>query len=115
MKWRAMVSDNKLLILSIGRDIVTGAESQLGRKADAIVRRTAVDPADFPEIRREVYTLLKQWQGGSITLILSGPLALAFTLGQLIGLNHFDIRLLHYNADQHCYQQVNAPGRSEIA
>ena len=104
----------KLLILSIGRDIVAGAERQLGKKADAVVRAGEVGPEEFPEIRTQVYSHLKEWQGEPIQLVLSGPLTLAFTLGQLVGLNHFDVRVLHYEAHSSSYTEVGIPERSEI-
>ncbi|MBF0240243.1 MAG: SAVED domain-containing protein [SAR324 cluster bacterium] len=104
----------KLLILSIGRDIVSSAERQLGRSADAVVRAGDIKPEQYSEIRREVYEWLRNWQGDTIQLVLSGPLALAFTLGQLAGLNHFDLQIFHYDSEQRTYLEVPMPTRQEI-
>ena len=104
----------KLLIVSIGRDIVSGSERQLGIKADSVVQSDEIGPPDFPGLRKRIYEHLKQWQGESIKLVLSGPLALSFTLGQLVGLNHFDVTVMHYDSEKGCYLEAPVPERKEI-
>ncbi len=104
----------KLLILSVGRDIVDSAERQLNRQADAVIRKGEIPPTEIPELRQEIYQQLKIWQGERIDLVLSGPVALSFTLGQLIGLNHFDVRVQHYDALAGCYREVAPPTRLEV-
>ncbi len=104
----------KLLIVSIGRDIVSGAERQLGMRADAVVSADEIRPEEFPRIRKEVYGHFKAWQGESVRLVLSGPLALSFTLGQLVGLNHFDVTVMHYDSAAGRYVEAPVPERKEI-
>lgn len=104
----------KLLIVSIGRDIVSGAERQLGMQADAVVCADEIGPEDFPELRMQIYERIKQWQGEPVRLVLSGPLALSFTLGQLVGLNHFDVTVMHYDSGKGCYVEAPVPERKEI-
>ncbi|MGK5091134.1 SAVED domain-containing protein [Deltaproteobacteria bacterium TL4] len=104
----------KLLLLSIGRDIAQSAESLLGRKADAVVRAGELTPEMYPELRRQIYQYFKQWQGEPLHLVLSGPVDLAFTLGQIIGINHFDVQVFHYDSAGRTYQPVPPPTRHEI-
>lgn len=104
----------KLLILSVGRDIAQGAEQQLNLKADKVIRKGEVTPSEIPELRQEIYQHLKSWQGEQIKLVLSGPLALSFTLGQIVGLNHFDLNILHYDSSAGQYIQVKPPERKEV-
>ncbi len=51
----------KLLILSIGRDIVASAEAQLGRVADATLQLGEISPEDYPMLRKQIYEQLKSW------------------------------------------------------
>ena len=104
----------KILILSIGRDISASAERLLGKSADWVVQHREVSPEDFATLRQEVYGQLKAWAGEEVKLVLSGPLALAFTLGQLVGLNHFRVNVLHYDAASGSYAEISAPTRQEI-
>ena len=104
----------KLLIISIGRDIVAGAERQLGQSADAVIKEGEVQPKDFPRIRRQVYEKLNSWQGEPIMVVLSGPLTLSFTIGQIVGLNHFDVSVMHYDSEKGCYLEAPMPERKEI-
>ncbi|MDP6180280.1 MAG: hypothetical protein QGG48_10345 [Desulfatiglandales bacterium] len=104
----------KLLIISIGRDIVTGAERQLGQSADAVIKEGEVQPKDFPRIRRQVYEKLNSWQGEPIRVVLSGPLTLSFTIGQIVGLNHFDLKVLHYDALANNYTEADVPKLDEM-
>ena len=104
----------QLLILSIGRDIVQSAEKQIGKQADAVIKVAELPPEDYPQLRQRVYQYFKEWQGDSIELILSGPVAFAFTLGQLTGLNHFDITVFQYDSSHRVYQVVPMPSRKEI-
>ena len=79
------------------------------------MRRGEVGPEDFATLRQEVYTHLKAWTGEEVRLVLSGPLTLAFTLGQLVGLNHFRVNVLHYDAASGTYTEVAVPTRQEIS
>jgi hypothetical protein len=106
--------NQKLLILSIGRDIAESAEKQLGRKADAVLTIPELVPEAYSELRRNVYQYLKKWQSEPIELVLSGPVAFALTLGQIIGLNHFDLKVYHYDSSQRAYLAITAPTRNEI-
>ena len=105
----------KLLILSIGRDIVASAEAQLGRVADATLQLGEISPEDYPMLRKQIYEQLKSWSGEEVQLVLSGPLGLVFTLGQLVGLNHFKVSILQYDAEVSGYKDVPIPTRKEIS
>ena len=106
--------NSRVIILSIGRDIVSNAEAQFGVKADVILKRGECKPEDYDVLRRETYQYLKKYQSEPINLILSGPVAFAFTLGQIVGLNHFDLQVFHFDSSRRSYLKVPIPTRDDI-
>lgn len=104
----------KTIILSIGRDISGSAEKQLDVKADAVISVGELLPEEYPSLRKQVYQYLKQWQSAPIQIVLSGPVAFALTLGQIIGLNHFDVSVMHYDSTKRAYIRIDPPTRNEI-
>lgn len=109
-----MTPTRRFIIISIGRDIVSSAETVFQRKADEVVNVGELSTDQFGTIRASVYQCFQRHAAYPIDLVLSGPVALSFTLGQIIGLNHFDITVFHYNSAQREYQAVSPPHRSEI-
>jgi hypothetical protein len=104
----------RLIILALGRDVVAAAERMLGQKADAIIKRAELTPEEYPEVRNEFYQYLKKWQEEPLKVILSGPVAFNFTLGQMVGVNHFDLEVFQFNAEKRCYDSIFSPSRSEL-
>ena len=90
------------------------AEKQFGKAADAVIKVGELPPEDYPQLRQQVYHYFKEWQGEPIELILSGPVSFAFTLGQLVGLNHFDVSVFQYDSSLGNYQKTPIPSRKEI-
>lgn len=84
-----------IVVIEVGRPIVADVEQQLGKPAAVISYPRAVVEAEYPQILREAYNAIRElavkYPDNAIILVLSGPVALNFQLGQLIGLSHFKV------------------------
>lgn len=96
----------KIVVLEIGRPIVDDVKAQLGEPYATISYPRPVIEAEYPRILKEAYQKIKEAARGGeeVTLVLSGPLALAFQLGQLIGLSHFKVVPVQFSMGR--YRQV---------
>ncbi|MEM2550458.1 MAG: SAVED domain-containing protein, partial [Nitrososphaerota archaeon] len=58
---------------------------------------------EIPKIAGEVYKVVKELASGGkvVNLVLSGPLGLAFQIGQLIGLSHFKVQVYQFSAGRY--------------
>ena len=98
-----------IIVLEIGRPIKGSVERQFG-KADKVISYPMVKPEDYPKIARDFYKAVSPNEEN--ILILSGPIVLNFLLGQLVGLNHFNIRLFQWDAERGRYVEVPKAERS---
>jgi len=98
--------EERIIILEVGRPIVADVEAQLGEPSEVISYPRPILEIEYPEILRKTYDAIRrQAQGGhEVILVLSGPLALSFQLGQLVGLSHFKIRVYQYSGGR--YREV---------
>jgi hypothetical protein len=89
----------KIFVLEIGRPIVEDVKNQLGRVDDVLSIPRAVSELEIPRIVAEAYRrIMKLAQGGEeVAIVLSGPLALAFQLGQAIGLAHAKVVIYQFS------------------
>ena len=96
----------KVFVLEIGRPIVEDVKNQLGRVDDVLSIPRAVSELEIPKIAAEAYKrVMKLASGGEeVAVVLSGPLALAFELGQAIGLAH--AKVIVYQFSQGRYVKV---------
>ena len=86
----------------------------MGQKADMVIKMAELTPEEYPELRSDFYQYLKKWQEELLKVILSGPVAFNFTLGQMVGINHFDLKVFQYNAEKRYYDSIFSPSRSEL-
>ncbi|MEM4619604.1 MAG: hypothetical protein QXE70_04290 [Ignisphaera sp.] len=96
----------KIVVLEIGRPIVEEVKQQLGEPFKVISYPRPIIEAEYPQILREAYKAIREASRGGeeVILVLSGPLALAFQLGQLVGLSHFKIRVYQFSMGR--YREV---------
>jgi hypothetical protein len=96
----------KIFVLEIGRPIKGDVESQIGRIDDCISIQRAISELEIPKIAAESYKkVMKLASGGEeVVIVLSGPLGLAFQLGQAIGLAH--AKVIVYQFSQGRYVKV---------
>ncbi|MEM1510567.1 MAG: hypothetical protein QW096_11945 [Thermofilaceae archaeon] len=97
----------RMVVLEIGRPIKDDVVAQFGQEPFAIISypRPIIE-AEYPQILREAYKAIKEAARGGeeVILVLSGPLALSFQLGQLVGLSHFKIRVFQFSMGR--YREV---------
>jgi hypothetical protein len=96
----------KVFVLEVGRPIRQDVETQLGRVDDVLSIPRAISELEIPKIAAEAYKrIMKLAAGGEeVAVVLSGPLALAFELGQAIGLSH--AKVIIYQFSQGRYVKV---------
>jgi hypothetical protein len=96
----------KIFVLEIGRPIAEDVKNQLGRVDDVLSIPRAISEIEIPRIVAEAYKrVMRLAQGGEeVVIVLSGPLALAFQLGQAIGLSH--AKVIVYQFSQGRYVRV---------
>jgi hypothetical protein len=96
----------KVFVLEIGRPIRGDVEAQIGKIDEYISIPRAISELEIPKIVSEAYKkIMKLAQGGEeVIIVLSGPLGLAFQLGQAIGLAH--AKVIVYQFSQGKYVKV---------
>jgi hypothetical protein len=96
----------KVFVLEIGRPIKQDVERELGRVDDILSIPRAISELEIPKIVAQAYVkIMRLAQGGEeVIVVLSGPLALAFELGQAIGLAH--AKVIVYQFSQGRYVKV---------
>ena len=94
-----------IIVAEIGRAIASDVKNQLGEPFAVISYTKTLKPDEFNKVAGDVFkaiakanTMLK---GSKITLVLSGPVALNFILGQFVGVGHFDINLAYWSAGKY--------------
>jgi hypothetical protein len=93
----------KIFVLEIGRPIKADVEAQIGSVSDIISIPRAISELEIPKIASEAYRrIMKLAQGGEeVAVVLSGPLGLAFQLGQAIGLAHAKVIVYQFTAGRY--------------
>jgi len=87
--------ERALVVLEVGRPIVSDVEQQLG-EVDIVIRKEGtVRKEELHRLAAEVYKgiAIVQRFAKEIILVLSGPIVLAFLIGQLVGLQHFNLKV----------------------
>jgi hypothetical protein len=76
---------------------------QIGEPTEIISYPRPILEDEIPIIAGQVYKAIKKHATGGniIKLVLSGPLGLAFSIGQLIGLSHFKIIVYQFTAGRY--------------
>jgi hypothetical protein len=93
----------RIVVLEVGRPIVDDVEAQIGRPDRVISYKRPILEDEIPRIAGEVYNAIRELARGGeqVALVLSGPLPLAFQIGQLVGLSHFKVQVYHYTAGRY--------------
>ena len=101
-----------LIILEIWRPINKQAEQFFDKKADNIISYPEITTKDYPKIVKEFYHSLSQNDENYI--ILSWPVSLNFQIGQVVGLNHFKVKLFQWNAEKQSYEELENVWRNVL-
>lgn len=89
----------KVFILEVGRPIRADVEGQLGPADDVLSIPRAISEVEIPHLAGEAYRrIMALARGGEeVIVVLSGPLALAFQLGQALGLAHAKVQVYQFS------------------
>jgi len=88
--------DNKTVCVEIGRPIQREVIKQFGKIDKVISYKGNITKNDIKPLLKEVIDALEP---NGTRLILSGPVAFNFMLGQLVGLNHYKLKVYQYNPE----------------
>jgi hypothetical protein len=93
----------KVFVLEIGRPIREDVEREIGSVDDYISVTRAVSELEIPKIAAEAYRrVMKLARGGEeVAVVLSGPLALSFQLGQALGMSHAKIVVYQFSGGRY--------------
>ncbi len=93
-----------LILLQIGRPIFDTVVEHFGKKPDVVIVYNEILPDEYWKIIKQFYNSLSQSKENHV--VLSGPVALNFAIGQLVGLNHFKIKLYQWNNETMKYDNL---------
>ena len=93
----------RIVVLEIGRPILAEVKEQLGEPFEVISYPRPVIETEYPEILKKTYQAIRRAASGGnvVWLVLSGPLALSFQLGQLVGLSHYKIVVYQFSGGRY--------------
>ena len=104
--------NKKIIVLEIGRPIIDDVKKQIGEPVEVVSIKRAISENEIPAIVKEAYSKIRKHSDSEIHLVLSGPLGLAFTLGQAVGLSHYKIKV--YQFSQGKYVEIPELTREEL-
>ncbi|MCS6767478.1 MAG: hypothetical protein RMJ59_06665 [Candidatus Nitrosocaldus sp.] len=106
----------KIVVIEIGKSVVGAVIKHLGRPYAVVSYPREVHISEFKKILKEAYQKINDaisspGEGGSddgeVWLILSGPLALVFQLGQIVG-EMSNVKVLqYYNGEYHIVPSIS--------
>jgi hypothetical protein len=93
----------KIVVLEVGRPIVQDVKSMLGEPVAVISYQRPITEEEIPKIASEVYRVVAKAASGGheVHLVLSGPVALAFQIGQLVGLSHYKVVVYQFSGGRY--------------
>jgi hypothetical protein len=93
----------KVFVLEVGRPIRGDVEREIGSIDYYISITRAVSELEIPKIAAEAYRrVMKLARGGEeVAVVLSGPLALSFQLGQALGMSHAKITVYQFSGGRY--------------
>jgi len=93
----------KIIVLEVGRPITDDVKLQIGEPVEVVSYPRPILEEEIPIIAGQVYKAIRKHATGGniIKLVLSGPLGLAFSIGQLVGLSHFKIIVYQFTAGRY--------------
>jgi len=96
------------VVLEVGRPISNDVSKQFNINLNSsnvkiLSIQRAVSEQEIPSIVSKAYHLIRELSSNYniVNIVLSGPLALAFELGQAVGLSHFRVRLYQFSGGRY--------------
>lgn len=106
---------NFIIALQIGRPVSEAVKAHFG-ELDCLIDIKAVlgkcvleAERDYETLAKEIYRAMAVNQNCPIKLVLSGPIGLAFLVGQLVGLAKFDVEVFQFDPATKGYCALPTP------
>jgi len=93
----------KVFVLEVGRPIVADVKTQVAPPDDVLSVQRSISELEIPRLAAEAYRRIMRLAAGGeeVAVVLSGPLALAFELGQALGLAHAKVRIYQFSSGRY--------------
>lgn len=107
-----------VVAVQVGRPVAEAVRKQFGQLDCLIDVRQVLGtdtlslPEHYESLARAVYSALCAGQGKNIHLVLSGPVALSFVIGQMVGLFHFQLTVYQFAPSTGGYEPMPRPNRA---
>ncbi len=119
---KAVYADNGdgswVVALEVGRPVSEAVKKQFGQMDCLVTSQVVLGsnllalPEHYETLAKAVYIALCQGQNKSIHLCLSGPVALAAIIGQMIGVMNFKVTVYQFSPSSGSYEPVPRPTMS---
>ncbi len=108
-----------IVCLQVGRPVSEAVKKQFGQ-LDVLVdvgqvlggEHTLSLPEHYEILVKAVYDAICSGQGKNIHVVLSGPVALSFLIGQVVGLFHFQLTVYQFSPSTGGYEPMPRPTRA---
>lgn len=107
-----------VVALQVGRPVSEAVKKQFGQ-LDVLVdvqgiigTHTLALPEHYEALAKEMYKACCVGQGKNIHIVLSGPVALSFLVGQMVGMFHFQLTVHQFNPSKGSYEPMPRPTRA---
>lgn len=107
------------IALQVGRPIAEATKKFFNTEdlilvdVEAVLGKTTLEnDKDYKKLANTIYRELAKNQDKEIHLVLSGPVGLNFLIGQITGLNHFDVHIYQFDPVSKGYMELPQPDRT---
>ena len=118
-KYKKSQNGKAYVALQVGRPVSEAVkrffqtEDLLLVDVEAVLGKTTLEnDKDYKKLANAVYRELAKNQDKEIHLVLSGPVGLNFLIGQITGLNHFDVNIYQFDPVSKGYMELPQPDRT---
>ena len=115
-------SGSWVVALQVGRPVAEAVKKQFGQLDILVDVESALNgehtlslPEHYESLACAVYKACVAGQAKNIHLVLSGPVALSFLVGQMVGLFHFQLTVYQFDPSSGSYRAMPRPTRAWLA
>jgi len=107
-----------VIALQVGRPVSEAVKAHFGEldcliDADCLLGKNILESdKDYKKLAKEVYQAMASNQNCLIKLVLSGPVGLAFIIGQMVGFHFFEVEVYQYDIATRSYRALPMPERN---
>lgn len=107
-----------VVALQVGRPVSEAVKKRFGQLdclvdvQEVVGDHTLALPEHYEAVARALYRAVAAGQGKNIHIVLSGPVALSFLVGQCVGLFHFQLTVYQFAPTTGGYEPMPRPTRA---